>query len=246
MKKVKILVMLVVVAVLAMVMWAAPAQAARIFIDFGKPGDYAANLSPDTSGRYWNQGSTTEVLDQWGQLKDFPDTGFILTNAVDEDNVATTVDVNILDGLRFTSMNIGGLTSSTITDWDANVTRDSWWIRTADGTIPMRLEGLGANEIWDLTFYGSYDGGDGVSRRMDVTIGATTQTYDAAPLEGMTTFTGVTADANGYITVDFACDVDGTYAYLSGMEIVLVPEPATLAVLSLGGLFTLLARRRRA
>ena len=222
---------MLVVAVMVVFLTVGSASAASIFIDI-LGGSYEPP-SPDTQGRYWNSTGSHEGD---GNPKTI---GYKLTNAIDEDGVATTVDLKLLDA--FDAYNKGGLTASSITDWAGNVTRDSWCLTSSTAIAEIRFEGLTGGASYDLTFYGSRNTTG--TRAMDVAIDGTTQSFNCVT-EGMTTFTGVTADADGYITVGFGVASGSSYAYLSGVEIDLIPEPATLCLLGIGGIGMLIRKKR--
>lgn len=208
MKTVKNLAMMLVVALSATAAEAMPS----LLIDV--EGGESAQLTPDDSGRYWN--ST-------GSIGATP--GVTVTNAVDQENNPTLVDLNVRN--RFNSFNTEGTTSSSITDWDSEVTSDSWWIGDADTAAQLRFEGLTAGAGYDLTFYGSRNS-SGV-RSMNVTIDGITRSYNAET-EGLTTFRAMVADASGHITADFDRKSGSNYAYLGAIEIVTDPEPPTVFI----------------
>ncbi|MCD4825615.1 MAG: PEP-CTERM sorting domain-containing protein [Phycisphaerae bacterium] len=215
---------IILTVLIAMIGVFASSAQADILIDFNAVF-VGATTSPDTSGRYWNGTALNPVTGD-----------YIITNAVDSDNNATTIDLNVISG-TWLDDNGNGSTSSSSVDWDADQTQDNWIVQgTSD--ITLRFEGLAAGESYDLGFYGGRPGYAG--RVFDITIGVTTVRIDPDDFE---TITGVTADANGYITATLSAPNGGSnaYGYLGGIEI--VPEPATMTLLLLG--LPLALRRRR-
>jgi len=196
MKTMKMLAMMLVVTVSVTAAQAMPA----IFIDV-RSGDLGS-LSPDSQGRYWDD--TNAVT-----------TGYTIYDAKNQYNNLTPVDLYVVDA--FNSTNTQGVTSSSITDWDSGVTKDSAWIGDGNNTAQVRLEELVVGARYDLTFYASRNSGD--TRSMNVAIGGTTQAYNAGNPEGLTTLSGVTPDASGQITIDFTRTAGSSYAYLGAIAI---------------------------
>ncbi len=214
---------------LAVAALAIGAQAETIYVDFSDHHTHPSGHQTTPVDRYWNT----------------PTFNGNLTDMVNEHNNATTVDLTVLDD--FFANHNAGKTSSGLVNWGDPVTQDNWYIHDKDSPndfAQIRLEDLQVGGHYDLTFYGAR-GLPGYTRIMTVTIDGGPQTYNAGH-EGMTTFEYVTADNDGYITIDFSTPVS-RYTHLNGMEINLVPEPGSLCLLGIGllGLAVLHGRRRR-
>ena len=221
----------------------AVAQAETILIDmpgYNTVAEYGTARpapSPDSMGRYWNAATDNGFT-----------VGYAVTDAVDSSGVVTTVDVNVTNGFsgEYGGFLTSGLSSSAITDWDAAVTEDFWFLSPSNTIAQIRVEGLAANGLYDLTFYGSR--GTGSVQVMDMTIGTTTQSYDGRGVagEGLTTFSSVAANGSGEILVDFAIAAGSDYGYLGAIQIdSVVPEPVAAVLLCFGAAGLLLLPRRR-
>lgn len=214
--------LMMVAALLAM----ATVAQASIYIDVRGEQTFPGNYD-SSADRYWNVVASGAA--------------FIQNDLVDEDNITTTVDYNLLDPFQGAT---GGRTSSALVDWGDPVTADSAYIYAAgDGHAEVRLEGLSTapGVTYDLSFYGAR-GLTGGLRRMDVTIGASTVAMNTV-IEDLRSLTGISADANGHITIEFDA-WSGEYAHLNGIEITQIPEPATMGLVGIMGGALLWVRKR--
>ncbi len=212
---------------------------ALILLDINFDGAGSNSLKPDSMGRHWN--GTAGVA---------PTTvGNIASNVRDTFDNPTGITFALMDG--FAASNTSGPTSSSLTDWDAGATSDSWYIGVNapgnDDTAVMSIKNLDAANTYDLVFYGARN--DALADRpMQVTIGATTQYYQSAD-EGLTTFLGLSPDINDEIIVQFVNNPVGQgYAYLNAVQLTVhtpvgVPEPATMSLLVAGMVAGLMRRR---
>lgn len=130
---------------------------------------------------------------------------------------------------------------------------------SSSDTLTTTITGLAANGTYDLIVYVK----DGISNVMTATAGAgntgptqytgsinetgVTDAYGQPTSGGVTTgdfyyFQGITADSSGNLV--FNTVGSGGYASLAGFQLQSVPEPASLALMGIGGL--LLMSRKRA
>ena len=236
------------VLVLGMV---APVYAGTILVDFGNAVSWRGvdAPSPDVNGNYW-----TSV---WS--------GAYYPDMVDINGNATTVDFGFSNPGGTDSYNgPAGVTSSPVTpaeiaatDIDA-VALGNLGVNEAAMDFytnsTFEIQGLDSTKTYNLTFYGSHKFG-GVTTVYEVyTDNTYTTLVDSASLDvtdaaspwlhnrdTVATITGLSPQVSDILYVSFA-GINATEGYLNAMQIDEVPEPATMALLFIGGL---LARKRR-
>jgi len=228
----KMLVMLSVAVLLV----AATAQAAVVNVDFEDSSLQSAATTyvglaaaPDAAGNtLWNSVSASGATD--------------LTAS---DGSGTTIDVSVSGTSGF-----GG--PSPFHSGNTNLTGDR---ATANNTTAtFTISGLANSASYDIYLYNTHFGTAGWFGT-DYTIGTTTlNANDAGAPPTATDGTGwtlgddyvkfsVTSSASGVITGSWTTDAGGsTWGMLSGMQI--VPEPATMSLLGIGGLLALVRRKR--
>lgn len=224
----KLLAMAVMLVCLTQTSMATPVPIAvgdRILFDYG--AIYTGTT--DGLGRTWNSGLT-------------PTAGTTFSNLYNTAGVQTDVDIWWSWATTGWSSGDSSLTASNLTDYPDFAFKDRYG---NDPTHPGTcvLQGLNKNLTYDITIYGSR-GVTANDRIMQVTIGGVSQSYNGGGTagEGLVTFTGLSPSVTGEITIDFACTAN--YGYLSVIDVTVVPEPAMMSLLGLGGL-ALLARRRK-
>lgn len=125
---------------------------------------------------------------------------------------------------------------------------------TSGDTITLRLSNLSASETYSFTLFASRDTTVDRVTTYSITGGGTsTLTTSGSNVGGAginhnvantVVFSNVAPDGNNRI--DLNIDVDtGGFAYLNAMQIEVIPEPGTLALL-LGGVLVLWLKRRHA
>lgn len=206
------------------------ASADVILVDFG-------NTSGTTAGN-WNNSNLS---------------GYTLTDMIDTDGNTTTYDLFFT-----TAVGQGGNWGVTAAPSPFNVSSAyNDGLFTAADTISFTLSGLSASETYDLTMFASRDATG--TRITDYTV-----TGSGAPvilslqtsgtdlggvginhnMASTANFSGIAPDVNNQITVSIDIN-SGGFAYLNAMQITVVPEPASLSFLLLGGLVLRLTRRRK-
>jgi len=225
---------------------AAPVYGATILVDFGSNTSWrgVTTPSPDINGNYWNS------VDSFAY---FPD-------MVDINGNATTVDFGFATPGGTDSYNgPAGVTSNPVTaaeiaatDIDAAALGNLGVNEAAMDfytNSTFEIQGLDPTKTYNLTFYGSHKWG-GVTTVYSVYTDNTYTTLvdsvtldvvDAASLwlhnrDTVVTLTGLAPQTSNILYVQFA-GINSTEGYLNAMQIVEVPEPATLALLLAGGFF---------
>lgn len=174
--------------------------------------------------------------------------GFTAVTSGTSDAVTSTGDgIGIEFDTNASGIRDRGITAPITGHPDAAILRDLFFWSTADA-ITFTLSGLDANTTYDIVGY-IFDSESGNSgKNIDFTtsggtVSVTTDNTDASnsvfDLESLTT------DANGQATIvmDHTGGAGGAVSFINGFAI--VPEPASLALVGLGGLM-ILGRRRQA
>lgn len=225
---------------------AASASAAPILFDFG-------SIDQQTTDTGWN--NVTYPTNQ-------PAPG--LTNIVDS-NGATVAGIALVITDPFYVKTQPSLLGTDTPTGDASIfaptaTEDFFLGHTGEfngaasnPTAGFKFTGLDANQTYNFTFFASRDGvGDNRETQYTVTGSNTANGLLNASNNDDTVLTlaGITPDANNEILVSLAAGPNNTNArafyYISALQLDAVPEPGALALLAVGGLIAVSARRRRA
>ncbi|MCC6240230.1 MAG: PEP-CTERM sorting domain-containing protein [Phycisphaerales bacterium] len=231
---------------------AGAASGATVLIDFSDDQNYTGT---DSWGRSWNNVNhynSAGPVNGMG-LKD-------TTGSSTGIDLFISNDASVTDKVGFSGRNIDGATSpdgqAAARGYPVSATRDSLFGSTAQfggltvESVRLTLKGLDSSQAYDLYFFASRMGvSDNRETEYEVAGATTTSAYlNAANNSGnITSLTNFFSDANGEITIKIDPGPNNTngsgFYYLGVMELVAVPEPVSLSLLSLGGL-ALLSRRR--
>ena len=230
--------LLMILAVLAL--GAGVAQAETILVDLGNSGTDPNGLNLDTPDAGWNNIGAAGTI----------------TNAVDTTDTPTAVDVATVNFMGYKDIydDISGLPSSY--GWPMSAQRDSCYQRylyTPPAQASITLSGLTEAE-YTLHFWAATAADDVwyMIRTTEYVVGGVSKTQNSwGAGDQRANFYDVAPDPNGNIVIDVNVGAltphpsgngDFGYGYVGVMEII-VPEPATMSLLALGGLAVL--RRRR-
>ncbi|MGD8453814.1 MAG: PEP-CTERM sorting domain-containing protein [Phycisphaerae bacterium] len=213
---------------------AMPAMAESLFFDFGDEPNH-------TPGNYNN-------LD-WHQ--------YPIADCVNDSGAYTGIGLTVYDAFYTTSANNNGTQSPTgdAAIFDPQATRDSLygctqpWYEQVQPTAGFRLTGLDPALTYDFTIFASRMGSsDNREAQYDITgMNAGSAVLESVGnTSNVVVISGISPTPTGEITVDVQPGPNNNnsygFYYLGAMKMDVVPEPATLTLLLLGGVAVL--RRR--
>lgn len=215
---------------------------APVYIDFGAgDGNGNGDLGLRTTG--------APVPNTWNSVGFNAGSSSDTVALLDKDGNATGATVTITDGFNW--YNAAGSPAGTSGDaaefWQGG--NDSLYIQVGgDDSAAFELTGLDAGVIYTLTYFASRDpAGDNRSGQLRATGASvvTSAELDAANNATEVVSFDVAADLTGKISVELLRGPSSTsdFTYLNALKVEAIPEPASLALLGLGGL-CLIARRR--
>jgi len=220
------------------------AGAQTILVDFGQNlGTSVGTITPSpSSGNYWNNFSTGTTI-----------------ALIDTTNAATGGNLTFTTGYAFNSSamgvntgdaSLGNLNVSTAI-MDAVFTTDAVTGNT------FKLTNLNPAKTYTFKLFGSRSaidpirvttytatGGNSLSGNLTTSgtgIGTGSVNYNTG---NFTTFVGITPDVNNEIFINYKVN-SGGFAYLNALQIDVVPEPSTWALLAFSLTIVMVFRRRR-
>lgn len=187
-----------------------------------KGGETVRNLSisvsdKNTSTIYLNFGSDNmSAPAPWNNMLGYPFGTKTVQNMRDEDGNATTVDVTLVHQWTGTT-DFGHVTFDNSGIYSDQVIRSGIYESTVNAK-QMRLTGLSAGKLYNLSFFGSVNGGSDASAT--VSVGAQAVQLQARyNTNNVSRLNGLVPDANGEILVTITKNAAAAFAYLNAMVI---------------------------
>jgi lysophospholipase L1-like esterase len=241
-----------------------PQPGSRIFFDFGpsntQDGDHT--LGPDTNGNYWNNWHAAE-----GNVKILA--GEHIGSLVDSTAAPTGIKLTITAGFQTNGKVNGGLLSPSaapLGDLAVPTATEDYFYSTADGLVGggsddlgggFMLDGLDPGLRYNFRFFGSRNNTQTRTTEYLVTganSGSALMQTSGSNIGSNGVYGGnddeialvldIQPDAFGQVFIDMTL-IQGSYAYLNAMEITVVPEPASAALMALSAGVILRRQRRR-
>jgi len=217
-----------------------------ILVDFGNNGTNGnITTSPDLNGKYWNNSYNG---------------GYSITNMVTTVNGASTIDLAYTTAVatNSSSLAVGGAPSP----FNIGTAYEDAIFTTATtlGTgITFRLSQLDPTKTYTFALFGSRSATDSRTTNFSIT-GSTTATAtlqtSGTNLGGVginynnstaRVISGIAPNGSNQIDVTFFASAGdlNDFAYLNAMEITVIPEPSTWALLAFSLTTVMVLRRRR-
>ena len=228
----------------ALVAAASMAQAQSLLIDFGNNTSFrgATTPNPDPNGNFWNS----------------VDSSVFWPNLIDDTGAGSGINFGFssASGTDYVTGPSGATQDPTATVYDAVALGDlgvneavyDYYVNST-----FEIQNLDPTKLYNLTFYGSHKfNNDNVTRYTVYTDDSLSTVVDSIDLEvgvngdhnqdTVVTLTNLSPQAFNILYVGFE-GASGGNGYLNALRIDVVPEPASLMLLGVGGLA--LIRRRR-
>ncbi len=224
------------------------ASGQTILIDFGNNGTNGSQTPSPTSGIYWNNSFNG---------------GYTVTNMVTSANAATTIDLGYTTAVATNSaaLGVGGAPApfNIVTAYEDAIFSTG---TTAITGITIRFSQLDLGKTYKFTLFGSRSAADSRTTNFEM-VGATTSTgslqtsgtnlggsginYNNSSVLVLGGVSGLAPNASSQIDLTlYATSTDtNKFAYLNSMEITVIPEPTTWALLACGLTVVTVFRRRR-
>ena len=172
---------------------------------------------PNTVRFDFGQGSRT-TSGNWNNLSD-PSLGTTVSNAIDINGNTTEVQLSVTDD--FNGSNGSGIAVDVL--YPSTAARDSFYINVGE-LGQVELSGLDPDLNYKLTCFASRSATN--DRTSAYTIGSEVRLLNAASNETkVATFSSITPDSSGKITMDVEANEGAVYGYLGVLE--LTPIPAS-------------------
>lgn len=225
------------------------ASGQTILIDFGNNGTNGnITASPDSNGKFWNNSYAGS---------------FTITNMVTSSNVATAIDLVYTTAVATNTASLGVGAAPT----PFNITtayEDAIFSTgtTAPTGITIRLSQLDLTKTYKFTLFGSRSAADSRTTNFSITGGTTVagtlQTsganlggagvnYNNSSVLVLGDPSGLAPNVSSQIDITFYATSTDTnkFAYLNSLQIEVIPEPTTWALLAFTLTTVMVLRRRR-
>lgn len=220
-----------------------------ILVDFGNNGSNGnITSSPDANGKYWNNSYTGS---------------FTITNMVSSSNGATPIDLGYVTAVATNSASLGVASAPSPFNITTAYEDAIFSIGTTSGTgITIRLSQLDLSKTYKFTLFGSRSATDSRTTNFSIsgasTVAGTLQTsgtnlggagnnYNNSSVLVLGGISGLAPNVSSQIDITFYATSTDTnkFAYLNSMQVEVIPEPATWALLTFSLTAVMVLRRRR-
>lgn len=218
-----------------------PISAQTILIDFGKTGT-ASTTSPDVNGNYWNNVTSGT-------------SGTSIANLTTTTNGSSGIQLTITTAFANTGPDAYATLTGESSLGALNIgTAISDFVYVSTGSAVITFSNLDSSKTYNFSLFGTRDtttvrnttyvvtgtnSGTQTLQTSGTDLGGSGINYNDSTLA---LINGITPNASNEITLAVS---SAGLGYLNALQISVVPEPAAMALLALGGTALLIARRRR-